>query len=123
MKIDPDESYEKMDGISLLEGMTKRNFKERYVFSETANPLNENAPPKKPNTKSIRTSEWKLIYNEHNNTKELYDLKNDPDENTNLIEKNIPIKEKLWKNLENILEYRTKDDEEIPLSKRGLVSP
>ena len=112
-----------MDGISLLEGMTKRNFKERYVFSETANPLNENAPPKKPNTKSIRTSEWKLIYNEHNNTKELYDLKNDPDENTNLIEKNIPIKEKLWKNLENILEYRTKDDEEIPLSKRGLVSP
>ncbi len=123
LKIDPDESYEKMDGISLLEGMTKRNFKERYVFSETANPLNENAPPKKPNTKSIRTSEWKLIYNEHNNTKELYDLKNDPDENTNLIEKNIPIKEKLWKNLENILEYRTKDDEEIPLSKRGLVSP
>ena len=123
LKINQDESYEKMDGVSLLEVMKNKMFKERYVFSETANPLNDNAPPKKPNTKSIRTSEWKLIYNEHNNTKEFYDLKNDPDENTNLIDKEIPIKEELWKNLREILGYRTKDDEEIPLSKRGLVSP
>ncbi|MDC0186968.1 sulfatase-like hydrolase/transferase [Candidatus Nitrosopelagicus sp.] len=123
LKIDPDELYEKMDGISLLDGIKNGNYKERYVFSETANPLNSNAPPKKPNTKSIRISEWKLIYNEHNNTKELYDLKNDPEENKNLIDKDIPIKEELWKNLEKNLEYRTKDDDEIPLSKRGLVSP
>ena len=80
-------------------------------------------PPKKPNTKSIRTSEWKLIYNEYNNTKEFYDLKNDPDENTNLIDKNIPIKEELWNELGSILGYRVDDNEEIPLSKRGLVSP
>ena len=121
--INQDESYEKMDGISLLEAIKNKNFKERYVFSETANPLNDNAPPKKPNTKSIRTSEWKLIYNEYNDTKELYDLKNDPDENMNLIDEEIPIKDELWKNLRIILGYRTEDDEEIPLSKRGLVSP
>ena len=112
-----------MDGISLLQAIKNKNFKERYVFSETANPLNDNAPPKKPNTKSIRTSEWKLIYNEYNDTKELYDLKNDPDENMNLIDEEIPIKDELWKNLRIILGYRTEDDEEIPLSKRGLVSP
>ena len=123
LEIDQDQSYEKMDGISLLQGMKMNNFKERYVFSETANPLNGNAPPKKPNTKSIRTSEWKLIYNEYNNTKEFYDLKNDPDENTNLIDENIPIKEELWKELGSILGYRVEDNEEIPLSKRGLVSP
>ena len=32
-------------------------------------------------------------------------------------------KDELWKNLRIILGYRTEDDEEIPLSKRGLVSP
>ncbi len=121
--INQDESYEKMDGISLLQAIKNKNFKERYVFSETANPLNDNAPPKKPNTKSIRTPEWKLIYNEYNDTKELYDLKNDPDENMNLIDEEIPIKDELWKNLRIILGYRTEDDDEIPLSKRGLVSP
>jgi len=36
--------------------------------------------PKKPNTKSIRTSKWKLIYNEYNDTKELYNLEDDPEE-------------------------------------------
>ena len=123
LEINEDEIYEKMDGISLLNAMKGKTFKERYVFSETANPLNDNAPPKKPNTKSIRTPEWKLIYNEYNNTKELYNLKNDPNEETNLIDEKILIKEELWNKLDDILQFRTKDDENIPLSKRGLVSP
>ena len=50
-----------------------------------------------PNTKSVRTSKWKLIYNEYNNTKELYNLENDPEENTNLIDTNLEIQEILWK--------------------------
>jgi len=123
LEINEDETYEKMDGISLLNAMKGKTFEERYVFSETANPLNDNAPPKKPNTKSIRTPEWKLIYNEYNNTKELYNLKNDPNEETNLIDEKISIKEELWNKLDDILQFRTKDDENIPLSKRGLVSP
>ena len=42
--------------------------KEEMAFTETANPLRESKPPKIPNTRSIRTSNWKLIFNEHNNS-------------------------------------------------------
>ena len=123
LEIKEDKNYEKMDGVSLLNAMKNEQFNERCVFTETANPLNERAPPKKPNTKSIRTSQWKLIYNEHDNSMELYNLKEDPNEENNLIEKEISIKEELWKNLKDILGDRTIDDENIPLSKRGLVIP
>ena len=53
-------------------------------------------PPKIPNVKSIRTSKWKLIFNEYNNTKELYDLENDPDEKINLAGKGLEIEQTLW---------------------------
>ena len=72
---------------------------EKFAFSETGNPLNENSPPKIPNTKSIRNSKWKLIHNEYNNTKELYDLENDPSEENNLIGKNSEIEKDLSKEL------------------------
>ena len=45
---------------------------EMISYSETANPLEESAPPKKPNTKCVRTSKWKLIFNEYDKSKELY---------------------------------------------------
>ena len=32
----------------------------------------------------MRTSKWKLIFNEHNDTKELYDLELDPLEENNI---------------------------------------
>lgn len=76
-----------------------KKFQKKTAYSETGNPLNENAPPKEPNTHSIRTSNWKLIYNSHNNTKELYNLKEDPKENNNLIEKGFEIEKVLWKEL------------------------
>ena len=60
-------------------------------------PVGANKPPKIPNTKAVRTSKWKLIFNEYNNTKELYDLENDPDENENLIDKNLEIQKTVWK--------------------------
>ena len=77
----------------------------------------------RPNTESIRTSQWKLIYNEYDDSKELYNLKDDPSEENNLIEEEISIKEELWNSLKDILGDRTTDDENTPLSKRGLVSP
>ena len=58
--------------------------------------MEEKRPPKIPNTKSVRTSKWKLIVNEYNNSKELYDLENDPSENTNLIHTDIEIQDLLW---------------------------
>jgi hypothetical protein len=48
---------------------------------------------------SVRTSKWKFIYNKHNNTKELYDLENDPSETLNLIGTNLDIEDVLWKEL------------------------
>ena len=73
---------------------------EKFAYSETGNPLDEKAPPKEPNTKSIRTSNWKLIYNEYNNSKELYNLKNDPNEEKNLINMNLKIEKVLWSELQ-----------------------
>ena len=92
-----DKNYSKLDGESLLPLIKGQNVSENIAYSETGNPLEEKKPPKTPNTKSVRTSKWKLIINEHDNSKELYDLENDPDENENLIDKNLEIQETLWK--------------------------
>ena len=68
-------NYEKIDGVSLLPLFNGSKFLEKYAYSETGNPQNQKAPTKEPNTHSIRTSNWKLIYNSYNRTKELYNLK------------------------------------------------
>ena len=90
---------ENLDGISLVPLIKGNVMNEQIAYSETGNPLNNKAPPKEPNTHSIRTSNWKLIYNAHNNSKELYDLKTDSEENNNLIGKDLEIEEILWKSL------------------------
>ena len=95
LKLDP--YYESLDGKSLVSLINGENLEEDIAYSETGNPLDEKEPPKIPNTKSVRTSKWKLIVNEYNNSKELYDLENDPNENTNLIDTNLKIQETLWK--------------------------
>ena len=59
-------------------------------------------PPKKPNIRCVRLSEWKLILNEHNNTRELYHLVNDPDENENLSGTGLEIEDRLFEKLETI---------------------
>ena len=123
LKISQNKNFEELDGKSLLNAMKGGKYEERYVFTETANPLNKRAPPKQPNTKSIRSSNWKLIFNEHNNSKELYNLHEDPNEVNNLIDNDIEIKNILWENLKKFQGVRTQDDLAVPLSKRGLVNP
>ena len=78
--------------------------KEKFAYSETGNPLSEKTPPKEPNTKSIRTSNWKLIYNEYDNSRELYNLQNDPDENKNLIDTNLEIENIMWSELQKYIQ-------------------
>jgi len=95
LDIEMNDSFEKLDGESLVPLIKGEKQIEKLAFSETGNPLNENAPPKTPNTKSIRSSKWKFILNEHDNSKELYDLENDPKEENNLIGKNNEIEKKL----------------------------
>jgi len=91
-----DKSFSKIDGISLLSSISDDLVEEKFAFSETGNPLKNDQPPKQPNVKSIRTSEWKLIYNVFDKSKEFYDLKNDPTESTNLSGKFPEIEEKFW---------------------------
>ena len=80
---------------------------EKIAYSETGNPLSNKAPPKEPNTKSVRTSKWKLIFNEYDSTKELYDLSSDPKEEKNLIGTGLEIENILWNHLLEISSKRT----------------
>jgi len=97
-----DTSYESPDGVSLLPLIQGKKIQENIAYSETGNPLDRKEPPKEPNTMSVRTSKWKLIYNQHNDTKELYDLENDPKEEKNLFGTGLEIESILWKELEKI---------------------
>ena len=99
-----DKNYSKLDGESLLPLIKGQKIPEKIAYSETGDPLDKKEPPKMPNTKSVRTSKWKLIINEYNNSKELYDLEKDPEENTNLIDTNLEIQEMLWKKFLEIQE-------------------
>ena len=98
LHISLDKNYSKLDGESLLPLIGGQKITEKIAYSESGNPLEEKKPPKTPNIKSVRTSKWKLIINMYNNSKELYDLEKDPEENTNLIDTNLEIQEILWKN-------------------------
>jgi len=108
LQILPDHNYESIDGESLFPLINGKSLKEKTAYSETGNPLDGKRPPEKPNIKSIRTSNWKLIFNEYNNTKELYDLKNDPFEQINLIGKGLEIEKILWNELRSIQEKANK---------------
>ena len=94
-----DENFQNFDGISLIPLIHENKIDDLSAYIETGNPLQESEPPKNPNTKAIRYKEWKLIYNEYNNSKELYDLDNDPNEENNLINKDLEIENVLWQEL------------------------
>ena len=102
LEIEMDEKFAKIDGTSFLPLIRGEKMKEEIAYTETANPLKESKPPKIPNTMSVRTSNWKLIFNEYNNTKELYNLKQDPDEKENLIDTGLEIQEQLWDQFKKI---------------------
>jgi len=106
LKIPFDSNFQPMDGESLLPLINGETMEEKPAYSETGNPLNSKKPPEDPNTKSIRTSKWKLIFNEHNNTKELYDLQNDPNEENNLSGTGLEIEKTLWEKLQSISKNR-----------------
>ena len=102
MNIPLDDNFCHLDGSSLLPYINGAEVPENYAFTETGNPLQETKPPKEPNVKSVRTSKWKLIYNEYDNSKELYNLENDPGEEKNLFGTGLEIEERLWKELVRI---------------------
>ena len=89
-------------GYKNLDELIKKTVPEKIAYTETANPLKDNAPPKIPNTKSVRTSKWKLIFNQYDNTKELYNLVEDPNEENNLIGNLLDIENELWIELKKL---------------------
>jgi arylsulfatase A-like enzyme len=91
LDVEIDKSFGTMDGESLIPLIKNQNFKEKFAFSETGNPLTDTRPPKIPNTKSIRTSQWKLISNEYDGSREFYNLLDDPNEEENLIGQNLEL--------------------------------
>ena len=103
LNIPQSDKFEKIDGESLIPLIKGITTEEKFAFSETGNPLKDKRPPENPNTKSIRTSKWKLIFNEYNNSKELYDLEFDPDEENNLAGKNLQVEVMLWKEIQHYL--------------------
>ena len=94
-----DETFSHFDGQSIIPLFYNKKIPEEIAFTETANQLSEKMPPKKPNTKCVRTSNWKLIFNEYDDTKELYNLQDDPNEENNLYGKSFPIEDELWNKL------------------------
>jgi len=99
LNISQDSNYDLIDGESLLPLIKGEHLPEKIAYSETGNPLQDTKPPKQPNTKSIRTSQWKLIFNEYDETRELYDLVSDPQENKNLSGTGLEIENTLFKKL------------------------
>lgn len=85
LKIPIDENYNEMDGKSLISMMNGKK-ESRVAFSQSGNPLNSGKPPKEPNVYAIRTDDWKYIKNIHDNTEELYNISNNPNETINLID-------------------------------------
>ena len=102
LNIKLDDNFKPLDGVSLIPLMSGKPFDEKIAYTETANPLNENTPPKKPNTKSVRTSKWKFILNEYDNSKELYNLENDPNELKNIAGSGLKIEGMLLKELNKL---------------------
>jgi len=102
LDIELDKNFKPLDGVSLIPLINGKPFDEKIAYTETANPLDANVPPKKPNTKSVRTSKWKFILNEYNNTKELYDLENDPDELENIAGNGLEVEEVLFNELNKL---------------------
>ena len=103
LEIPNDSSFMPIQGQSLLP-LTRGSTEPRIAFSQSGNPLNTGKPPKDPNVWSIRTDEWKYIKNIHDGSEELYNLVDDPNEDSNLIDKLPKIVEELRLKLNQISE-------------------
>lgn len=99
LKIDDDESYEHLQGKSLMPFIEGKEKEDRTAFSETGG-LNGPWPSHhEHNVFCVRAKKWKLIYNKTPNSWEMYDLEKDPEEKNNVFDKNKELALELQKML------------------------
>jgi len=103
LDLDHDENYNKIGGRSLIPLFNGNSMEEEIAFSETGNPLYGKKPPKEPNTRSVRTSKWKYIKNIYDESEELYDIINDPNEEENIIDIDSKVSNELRYKMNEIL--------------------
>ena len=99
LKIREKEGYKKIQGKSFLSYFSGK-FDDRAAYSETGGLGGPTPSPEIHNVQSIRTNEWKLIYNKTSKAKELYSLVEDKEEKNNLIGKNPEIEKYLLDKME-----------------------
>ena len=100
LEIPIDKSCLTMQGESLLNSINQSTTDEdsefnKIAFSETGGLLGPWPSPDSPNVECVRTEKWKLIHNLTPDTWELYNLKDDPQETKNLVNKYPIIVKKL----------------------------
>jgi arylsulfatase A-like enzyme len=96
LDIQPDSTYKIFDGKSLMPMILGRDTEDRIAFCETGGLDGPHPSPYSPNVKCVRSKNWKLIYNTTTKQKELYDLKNDPEERNNCVDRYPAEAERLW---------------------------
>ena len=103
LNIKEDNKFMKLTGKSLFPVIKNEEKGQRIAFSETA-PLEGTAPyssPKDPIIHSIRTQDWKLMFIKPINKFELYNIKNDPNEESNLFGNGVKEEQELMELLKN----------------------
>ena len=115
LKIKADESYEHIQGKSLIPFIKGKEKEDRIAFSETGGLSGPYPSSHKNNVFCIRTRKWKLIYNKTPNSWEMYDLENDLGEKDNLFDKN-KNKEITLKLKEMLLDHIKSDGESFDIA-------
>jgi arylsulfatase A-like enzyme len=102
----------KSDGVSFLPALKGNNNKQKehdYLYWE----MNERAGP----IQALQKGDWKLVYFKSKNRYELYNLKNDPSENKNVITTELQV----FEDLKNTLAKARTPHLEFPLTKKKVT--
>jgi len=117
--IDEQTGYEAIQGRSLFPVMRGEEMAHREAFSETGGLDGPFPSTHEPNLKCVRTERWKFIFNITTQQKELYCLKDDPQEVCNLAGRGLEIEDVLLKQL---LVYDSKLlERQIPVQTQAKV--
>lgn len=115
LKINQKDGYKPMQGKSFLPFFYGKE-DDRAAYSETGGLGGPTPSPEIHNIQSIRTNEWKLVYNKTSKKKELYNLIEDNEEKNNLIGKGLRIEDELWGELQKIEEMHDRVNKQYPNS-------